>query len=491
MADYFLSKLLSGHATQESSRSAALLASSGHSVADITPCDSSWAVRASGGSGGGYAAPASAGVGGIATSELEEQIRTLHVEPYTLLTAEERKAQANRNKATPGKKRQAAYPGDSETDIADEALNPLAEWPWEQQLPLRKTDSYSLCGRIVRNTLQWCNRNFTDALMQATLKSHQEAQVRIYKRFTSFVEDGKFDGALLCAHQAVSEALEEMEAVVESAQLFASHHPDSAMIAHIAKRRKAQESELVIYLAYLSHRVNAAQKTPDTAAQQATVAFIDFLDGWMNKIDVAQIRPESLQQASTSAAASTMALRLSSQGAGLFGVGGGVTSNKTPRIATTPSANGAGGSSGRTGSGSNISEGKGSTPRAARPFKNVSKICVIQQNIPCSKHVIGDTLGLAVAPPCKICRKGAHFYGECPQAWGNIGTPLPGHRCDGSRIAGEWNKNEPIQQVMKAWLKFLSDTTNFNGSIPAPAGVAGAPTLTEFKARVASAPVKA
>ena len=53
------------------------------------------------------------------------------------------------------------------------------------------------------------------------------------------------------------------------------------MIAHIAKWRKAQESELGVYLADLSHRVNeAAQKTPDTAAQHATAAFIDFLDGW-------------------------------------------------------------------------------------------------------------------------------------------------------------------------------------------------------------------
>ena len=489
MADYSLSKLPSGHATQESSRLAALLASSEHSVADITLCDGSWAVRASSGSGGGHAALASAGLGGISSSELEEQIRTLRVEPFTLLTAKERTVQANRNKATPGKKRQA-FSEDSELDISEGALNPLAEWPWEQQLPLRKTDSYSLCGRIVRNTLQWCNRNFTDALMQATLKSHQEAQDRIYKRFTSFVKDGNFDGALLCAHQAVSEALEEMTAVVESAQLFASHHPDSAMIAHIAKRREAQESELVIYLAYFSHRVNAAQNTPDTAAQQATAAFIDFLDGWMNTTDAAQIRPESLQHASTSAAASPMVPRLSSQGAGLSGADGGVTSNKTPRTATTPTASGAGGSSDRSGSGSNLSGGKGSTPRAAKPFKNASKVCVIQRNIPCSKHVVGDTLGLAVAPPCKICRKGAHFHGECPKAWGSIGTPLPGHHGDGSRIAGEWKNNEPIQKVIKAWIKFLNDQNNFKGIPPGPAGVAGAPTLTEFKARLASAPVK-
>jgi hypothetical protein len=80
--------------------------------------------------------------------------------------------------------------------------------------------------------------------MQVTSKSHQEEQDRIYKWFISFVGDGKFDGALLYAHQTVSEAREKMKAVVAEVQLFASYHPDSAMIAHIAKRRTAaQESE--------------------------------------------------------------------------------------------------------------------------------------------------------------------------------------------------------------------------------------------------------
>ena len=60
--------------------------------------------------------------------------------------------------------------------------------------------------------------------------------------------DGRFDGALLCAHQAVSEAREEMKAVVANAQLFAAQHPTSVMIAHNAQRRQAQENELAIYL---------------------------------------------------------------------------------------------------------------------------------------------------------------------------------------------------------------------------------------------------
>ena len=89
--------------------------------------------------------------------------------------------------------------------------------------------------------------------MQVTFRSHQEEQDRIHKRFTEFVVDGRFDGALLCAHQAVSEAREEMKAVVANALLFAAQHPTSAMIAHNAQRHQAQENELAIYLADLSH----------------------------------------------------------------------------------------------------------------------------------------------------------------------------------------------------------------------------------------------
>ena len=448
-------------------------------------------ARGPDGGSGGQASSTVQFSGSIATATLEEQIRTLHVEPYTLLTPEERKDQANRSKATPGKKRQAAFPGDAETEIADGSLNPLAEWPWEQLLPLRKSDSYSLSGRIVRNALHWCNRHFTDALMQVTFRSHQEEQARIYKRFTEAVEEGRPDRALLCAHQAISEAREEMKAIVTNAQLFASQHPNSAMMAHIATRRKVQESELSIYLTDLSQRVNdAAQKSTDSATQHATAAFIDFLDGWMNKTDAAQIRPESLQQAATSAASATPAPQATVRGATASGTSGGAPANKSARTTASSSTSAGGGSGSGSGSGGGGGKGASQTPRSTTPSKSLSRICVIQQNIPCSPHVVGNTLGVAGAPPCKICGLGAHYHGECPQAWGSLGINLPGHQADGSRTVGEWNKNEPIQKTVKAWIKFLSDPSNFNGSHPSPAGVAGAPSLAKFQARVSAAPVK-
>ena len=402
--------------TQETSMVESMLALSGHSVSDLIFSDGKWVVRSTVGSSSGQASSAAHIPGSVATATLEDQIRTLHVEPYTLLTPDERKDQANRSKTTSGKKRQAAFPGDVETEIADGSFNPLAEWPWEQPLPLRKSDSYSLSGRIVRNALHWCNRHFTDALMQVTFRSHQEEQARIYKRFTDAVAEGRPDCALLCAHQAISEAREEMKAIVANAQLFASQHSNSAMMAHISARRKIQEAELGIYLADLSQRVNeAAQKATDSATQHATAAFIDFLDGWMNKTDVAQIRPESLQQAASSARAVTPPSLSTSQGASASGTSGGTSANKSART-TASSSTSAGGSGPTGGSGSGGGKGAAQTPRGATPSKSPGRLCVIQQHIPCSPHVVGTTLGVAGAPACKICALGAHFHGECPQA---------------------------------------------------------------------------
>ncbi len=121
----------------------------------------------------------------------------------------------------------------------------------------------------------------------------------------------------------------------------------------------------------------------------------------------------------------------------------------------------------------------------------LAAICVFQQHIPCSPSIVGSSLGVTGAPPCRLCSGGqAHFHCECLLQWGRAGKPLPGFQTDGTRINTEWNNNEPIQKTVKAWVKFLSDASNFTVPAPTPAGVAGAPGLAEFKSRVALAPVK-
>jgi hypothetical protein len=68
--------------------------------------------------------------------KIEEELRTLWVAAFTLLTSSERKDQATRAKLVAGTKRSRSYPGDEETECLDATLNPFAEWPWEQSLRL-------------------------------------------------------------------------------------------------------------------------------------------------------------------------------------------------------------------------------------------------------------------------------------------------------------------------------------------------------------------
>ncbi len=74
--------------------------------------------------------------------------------------------------------------------------------------------------------------------------------------------------------------------------------------------------------------------------------------------------------------------------------------------------------------------------------------------------------------------------------WGTSGTALPGFSVDGQRIAAEWKDNEPLRRVVKQWVAFLKDHSNFNNKHSSPAGAAGAPSLSDFEARVAVAPKK-
>ena len=97
---------------------------------------------------GGCTGPAQSLEASAEQIALERQIRTLKVEVFPLLTADERKDQANRAKALAGRKRAAAFPGDSETDAEDVSFNPFSEYPWEQSLMFEPSYSYSLWSHL-------------------------------------------------------------------------------------------------------------------------------------------------------------------------------------------------------------------------------------------------------------------------------------------------------------------------------------------------------
>jgi hypothetical protein len=128
--------------------------------------------------------------------KLETQFRTLRVEPYSLLTADEHKDQANCAKALSGSKRSAAYPGDPDEDAAEPSLSPFAAWPYEQRLKFEPSYSYSLCGRMLHNALSWCNRYFTDGLAQMSWKYQLSTTAELYTSFSDAVATQRNDYAL-------------------------------------------------------------------------------------------------------------------------------------------------------------------------------------------------------------------------------------------------------------------------------------------------------
>jgi hypothetical protein len=253
-------------------------------------------------------------------------------------------------------------------------------------------------------------------------------------------------------------------------------------LQHVSARRQAQLGELRIFLAELAQRVTIATKVKGVdATQRATAAYIDFMEGWLSKLDESRIRAESLKQATPETPMPT-SYSAGALGGAQPGGGGGQKAARTISDGATPAGGpktpGAGGG------------GSTATPPATRS-QGLGAICAFQKNFPCSPSIVGSSLGVAGAPPCKLCSGGqAHYHGECPLQWGRAGKPLPGFQTDGTRITAEWNKNEPIQKTVRAWVKFLSDASNFTVLNPTPAGVAGAPGLAEFKSRVALAPVK-
>ena len=196
---------------EETARISALLGTKGYSLSDIQSKDGRWAVASK--DSVTATPPAS---GGSAyhpeqIKDLERQLRTLHLEPSTWLTAEERKdhaARVNLKAAGPSgtRKRREAFPGDDAVISDDRLLEPFAEWPWEQSLVVHMADSYTMLGRRVRHALTWCNRYFTDQLTTLSREQQERERQRIFDAFVAAVEERRPERALILANQAVEEA---------------------------------------------------------------------------------------------------------------------------------------------------------------------------------------------------------------------------------------------------------------------------------------------
>jgi hypothetical protein len=216
------------------------------------------------------------------------------------------------------------------------------------------------------------------------------------------------------------------------------------MLAHIASRWQIQSAELKVFLAYLSRRVTdtTRRETSDASAAtaQATAAWFDFLDGWMGNIEKELVRPSTLRQTSGGLPTPAPAPAPPAQyGGPTSGTGPqGPPHTKRAAVSNTP---GGGGGSGTPGGG-----GGGSAPAPGSTVVPRGRMCVFQRNFPCSPSIVGTTLGVAAAPPCKLCALSNHFHSECPKEWASkLGKVLPGFAADGSRVPSMWQAKSTSQ----------------------------------------------
>ncbi len=83
-----------------------------------------------------------------------------------------------------------------------------------------------------------------------------------------------------------------------------------------------------------------------------------------------------------------------------------------------------------------------------------------RRTIPYAIDIVGDTLGVVIPYPCKLCQpKGRHHsMADCPKRWIKAGFPLPGFLSDGTRDPNAWRGNkEPIKATIAAWIAFLQE----------------------------------
>jgi hypothetical protein len=147
--------------------------------------------------------------------------------------------------------------------------------------------------------------------MNMTFAIRSAAADDIFNRCMEAVTTSRHDLAILLAMQATAEATEQMKCILVNAQLRATEHSSSAMLAYIATRRQAQSDELRVFLAEANNRITEASRVRHAAAGGATASWINFISGWLSKVDTDLVGPDSLVQAAKTALPPSVPVRTS------------------------------------------------------------------------------------------------------------------------------------------------------------------------------------
>jgi hypothetical protein len=278
----------------------------------------------------------------------------------------------------------------------------------------------------------------------------------------------------------MSYASSRAKAVLQDAEQQAQAHPSSSLLAFAVLGRRVQEATLGRFLDEVVKRITTEAAAAHSAAVTTCTIFMyqEFFAGWMAPV-FAYTFCDDLE----------LRWRQQAQASAHHAPGSASSMSVTPKSGGDPSANGSCGGGGG-GPSSMTADGAGT----AAQDQATTPTFAFRRTIPCTIDIVSNTLGVPHQGACRKCKPAGrcHPHAECPTRWSQVtGSNLPGFDADGARIATAWHKNkEPIKATIRAWIALIKDHSKWNGTAPVPAGVRGAPSLTDFERQLAQAPEK-
>ena len=373
-----------------------------------------------------------------------------------LLGPEERSALATARKAEDPQRRMATAS--------------LASWPWLQDLRVSAGRSYGTydMGRMLAVALRVDSDSFASSLERLARDARARDRAALTRSFRAATDSGNLSALLLEMGVLQRSAHHDLQTAFEVAHGNMSRFPKCPLMVEVAAGRDCQRNRVNSFFDSLGKIVRqAADLKPSHEYDQYTAgAYLSFVKGYMDSVVATSATDKQYLQAGANFGGASGAG--SCGGAGGYGGGGGGVGGSS-----SPPPYGAGGSGSATpGGGGNTprggaqsgaqrggqGQGKG-TPPAPRATQAAQQKQVKNQqqqqkaanisygvHAPCSKTIVGETIGLDGPGPNFTCwgcnTAGGHFKGECPTLWGQRGKPLPGFNKDGDREPGAWNGDE-------------------------------------------------
>ena len=383
------------------------------------------------------------------------------------------------------------------------AIPSLASWPWLQDLDVslaKSTDAYDL-GRMLSVALRVDNDQFNDPLDQLARKARIEAREKLAAAFQCAQEAGNLAAVLLALEAVQHLCTRELDTAYAHAHARLGKFPTCPFIVEITAGRDIQRGRVETFMKAFRKAVEqgVARKPEGEREQYMAGAYFRFFEGF-NSAAIASVEVDSRYMAAGRGFAAAAGGGSSGSGsAGGVGYGGSAAGGAAWGSPGSGGSGfgGPGGAAGR-GRGTPTGQARNQTTLQSRQQQQhqqqqqqQQRGCHFGVHIPCSKAVVGTELGVEGPGPTFVCwgckQRAGHYKGECPEAWGKKGKPLPGYDKDGVRTTKGWHDDVPRKRTYVKWVEFLKDTDNYPAGGAVPANVQDAPELAAFEERAINA----